>query len=458
MELPPAISTFLDHRQAEYALAPVQADLPPQVALVRAVLLTDRQGMVMALHPAGRLLDLTALKQTLTRHLEPLQDAALALLLRDCAPGAAVPALARYFHVPAAVDDGLRGADLLELPAGSLELRIRVSGETFHRLTGEDARYGDFARPVEDLYEPEPAAEDATPLAGRGDLLERIRHIRELPAMPKVAQRILQLRIDPRARAADLAGLVAMDPGLAAQVLRWASSPYYGYRGRIESVRDAIVRVLGFDTVMGIALGVAVGRSFRVPQGGPLGLNALWRRSVYCSALVGDLARAMPRQRRPTGGLASLAGLFHNFGLLLLGHAFPAEFALLNRTAAVNGHLPVAVVERHVIGVDDPPVGAWLIQSWGLPEEVVVGVRWHNRPDYAGPHRQYAQIVGLANRLLAARGIGAAGAADLVPDPDLPAPLLESLGISAETAWAVLEKTLKEREALESLSQQFAGA
>lgn len=54
--------------------------------------------------------------------------------------------------------------------------------------------------------------------------------------------------------------MVETDPALAAQVVSWAASPYYASPGKIRSVEDAIVRVLGFDLVINLALGLALGK------------------------------------------------------------------------------------------------------------------------------------------------------------------------------------------------------
>jgi HD-like signal output (HDOD) protein len=114
---------------------------------------------------------------------------------------------------------------------------------------------------------------------------KRIEQVYELPPMPELGTRILELRSNPNASAQQLANIVQLDPSLAAQVIRYASSPYYGYRGRITNVQEAISRVLGYDMVFNLALGLAVGRSFRIPDEGPLGLTRFWEHAV-CSAIL----------------------------------------------------------------------------------------------------------------------------------------------------------------------------
>lgn len=440
MNMPDAVWAFL-HRQNLPFQLPEQGE--SRAVRVRTVLLQDRQGPLLALHDAARVLDITILRQTLRRDLEPAGAGLVGQLFKGCDPGA-LPALPQLYGLPAVVDSGLFTDSPLELPVGSAEDAIRVEGAVFRSLLGS-AHYHGFAHdPPPEEEQPDPQTYAA---AAATRLRERIRHIRELPAMPEISHRILQLRINPRARASDLAVLVEADPSLAAQVIRRATSSLYGYRGRIDSVRDAIVRVLGFDQVMRLAMGIAIHKSFRVPQGGQQGLHVLWRNSMLCSALVSSLVKALPRDRRPTPGLASLAGLFHNFGRLLLGHSFPSDFALLNRFLAVNEHLPLYAVERYVVGVEDPHLGAWLMQAWNLPEEVITAVRWHHRPAYRGIHCKYAGLVCVANRLLKRRGIGEAS------QSALPEAVLQDLGLGEAAALRVLEDTLATMEGLDRISR-----
>ena len=182
------------------------------------------------------------------------------------------------------------------------------------------------------------------PSTTQGDIRRRIEQIYELPPMPAVARRVLQLRNNPGASVAELAAIVELDPSLAAQVVRYAVSPFYAYRGKIGSIHDAITRVLGFDMVMNMALGLATGKSFRNPCDGPLGLHAFWQHAVYSATLVQALAKRMLPNARPQPGMAYLAGLLHNFGFLLLGHLFLPEFKLLNKLVIAHPESPADVL------------------------------------------------------------------------------------------------------------------
>lgn len=292
-----------------------------------------------------------------------------------------------------------------------------------------------------------------------GEVRRRIEQVYELPPMPEMARRILQLRSNPDASVADLAAIIELDPSLAAQVVRYAASPFYAYRGKINSIQDAITRVLGFDLVMSMALGLATGRSFHNPIDGPLGLHAFWRHAVYTAALVQALAKRMPPQTRPQPGMVYLAGLLHNFGFLLLGHLFPPEFKLLNKLVAAHPESPVTALEKCVLGMGQAQnilemghaqIGAWLMCSWRMPDEIIVTLQEHHNPDYRGEHAVLPHLVMIADHVLKGLEIGDA------PDVDLPLQSLELVGLPEDTVRALAEQLFEDCSSLDMMARHLA--
>jgi HD-like signal output (HDOD) protein len=108
----------------------------------------------------------------------------------------------------------------------------------------------------------------------------------------------------------------------------------------------------------------------------------------------------MPVKQRPERGLIYLSGLLHNFGNLLLGHIFPPQFKLINTAVAANNHLNVADIENHILGVNYQDIGAWLMENWNMPEEVITAVRFHNNQGFWDEHAVYPNIILVANTML----------------------------------------------------------
>ena len=291
------------------------------------------------------------------------------------------------------------------------------------------------------------------------DVRKRLEQLYSLPPMPQVALRILQIKDDPDSSVEDLAACVELDPSLAAQVVRYARSPFFGYKGDINTIRDAIHKVLGFNMVTNISIGLASGKGFKNPVDGPLGLNEFWRQATYTSALVQELAKAMPKDKKPNPGVTYLAALLHNFGYLLLGHLFKPEFFLLNKLVSANPEVPVTELEKQVLGMGDAQhvislghakLGAWLMHSWNMPEEVVITIGEHHNAEYDGPHAIFPNLVLLADRLVKAKEIGDGDS------EELPQEILDRLGLTQEKIEEVFEKVMSGSDSLETLASQLA--
>lgn len=284
------------------------------------------------------------------------------------------------------------------------------------------------------------------------DLQQKVTEVSELPPIPEVAQAVLRLRDHPQADARRLARLIELDPSLAAQIIRCASSAFFGYRGKIDSVQDAVSRVLGFDKALYIASGLAAGKALRHNKEGPLGLRAFWASAVYTATLMQALAGQVSARCRPNPGLAYLAGLVHNIGFLLLGHLLEAEFALLNEAVERQPNRPLSEIEAEVLGVSHGELGLWLLRKWKLPNEVLITTLNHHNPDYRGDAAVYAHLALVADRLLKRHAIGDGDS------QELPAQVLEGLGLTLETAESTLAAVLAGREELDALINQVLRA
>lgn len=278
-----------------------------------------------------------------------------------------------------------------------------------------------------------------------------IERMTEFPVMPELAQRIMALRTEPSAR--ELAAVVELDPGIAGQLVRYATSPFFAYGGKVNSIRDAISRVLGVERAMDIALGAAAGKPFKGPTEGRLGRNAVWLHAVYSAALMQALAEsAVPAAGKLAPGVAYLCGLIHNIGFLLLGHLYPADIATLNQALSTSPNTEVPAIERQLFWTDHTQFGAWLMSQWRMPAEVVTVVRYHHDETYRGPYADYVSLALIADRLIQRLEIGDARETELTPA------LLKTVGMSEDTVLAVFQRLLDGRADLDQLAESLAGA
>ena len=162
------------------------------------------------------------------------------------------------------------------------------------------------------------------------------------------------------------------------------------------------------------------------------------------------LVKAVSADRRPSLGLAYLGGLLHNYGYLVLAHVFPPHYQLANRYIEANPHVNHSYIERHLIGVCREQIGALLMESWGMPEEVVTATRWNHISEFDGENSEYPNILYVAVNLLKAQGLYQGD-----PEP-IPAELYEKLGLAPEDAEAASQRILENKDDLLSMARSLS--
>ncbi|NOX75609.1 MAG: HDOD domain-containing protein [Gammaproteobacteria bacterium] len=455
------VRRYLDTQDVRYSImqSPVDAegrwqgkigDIAP-VSVACAKILKDVSGLVMAVLPITHRLRIDALNRQLHRRLTLAEEQDYRGVFADCAQGI-LPALGEAYGFETVIDDALLDQDFVFVASGNEGELIRMTGEDF-QLLHSNAWYGNT---FSQISERRPGADVSPPVVNKAarvpsaaQLKQRIERVTELPTLPSLAQKIIQLNANPYAHAEDLAKLVEKDPSLSAQIVRYSQSSFYGYQGKVASVRQAISRVLGYDMVMNIALGVAAARPFKGPTEGPLGLNAFWRHATYSAALAQALCKQVPRDLRPRPGTVYLSGLLHNFGFLLLGHLFPKEFGILHDAVRRQPEASVVTLEQQLLGVTHMEIGAWLMEAWNMPQEIVVVQQEHHNPEYAGPHANYVHLITLVDTLLKGHELGDAVSEEIPPN------LLVTLGLSEEAVAEALDKTIENHDDLDTMARQL---
>jgi prolyl-tRNA editing enzyme YbaK/EbsC (Cys-tRNA(Pro) deacylase) len=293
--------------------------------ILLGVVCTDEQGDLLVVLQADMLLDTVKICKGLNRTLVFADPKNSSLQEYYNQKLATYPPLPYLLGVEVIFDSNIK--DLLSsngqiyFSSGQDGILLRVSSKQFQELHEAvwSESIGVAINTIEDQKDQEPITkEKIAQISKIGRKAEegkkfivrrmrtRVKETFELPIMPPMADELLKLRVDPTANAKSLAKLVSKDPSLSAQLISWACSPYYGYPGKITSLDDAIIKVLGYDLVMNISLGIAIGQIMRIPNSGPLGLNAYWRQAIYAATLIENLINIIPVSLRPYRGLGYL--------------------------------------------------------------------------------------------------------------------------------------------------------
>ncbi len=428
--------------------------------LVRVVLLQDGKGKGQIILANDSLLDLKALNSLVERNLVPIRQSEVTHLtsIDKLVQIESAPA---FFLLPTIIDESIasaeychyeifdvEGSEIAKISLAELRNTLRESNYRVRAIS--------CTIPADKLYQGSP--NDSADL----DLIfnsirnfttlrikQRLEETLEIPPLPQTAQRILELRSNPNANVSDLAEIVEMDASLAAQVVSWASSPYYAAPSKIRSVQDAISRVLGFELVSNLAVGMALGNTLSLPKDFPDGFTPYWLQSVYCSTVIEAIVKLIPANKRPSQGLACLAGLLHNFGYLVLAHIFPPHFSAICRHVEANPAISHVAIDHHLLGVTREQISAWLLQLWNMPKEVCVGIRFQHELEYEGEHSVYANLILIAMRVLRLHGIGDA------PPEEVPLAIYKKYDLDPEEVLAVVQKVVASDEELKQIAANF---
>ena len=233
-------------------------------------------------------------------------------------------------------------------------------------------------------------------------------YVADLMAFPFTVAKVLQLAESEKSAASDLAKVIQTDPVISAQLLKISNSVLFAsLNRRIGSVKDAIIRV-GFRETKRLVMSMTVMKLISSSNKN-LGFDRtdFWYHSLVCGILSERLARQMGTVNAEE---AFLAGILHDFGILLLDEFFPTIFSkVLEETA--NNSRQFIISEKALLGVTHNEIIAELFSKWKLPESVTDGIihqyQFHEYKDNLDtPSKKISLCIGLADILAKTVSLG----------------------------------------------------
>ena len=273
---------------------------------------------------------------------------------------------------------------------------------------------------------------------------ELVSKVKNLPPVSQAALKVVGLLDEPAVSNDDVVQVLKCDNVLTAKLLRACNSSYFGLEEPVSSVDQAVL-VLGHQQILHIVLTLAFGGAMIVPLPGyAVEANELWHHSLVTASAAEALVRdGIDLDVEPP--VAFTVGLLHDIGKLVLGQALTPEIQTTVRERIEQGASRITA-ERDILGTDHGEVGAFLLQSWRLPEEIVEAVGHHHCP-VVTPKLRLSAVAHVANCI--AHLVGSApGWESYAINADQPAAI--AMGLTSDKVDGL---TIAVRDSLERVDQ-----
>jgi putative nucleotidyltransferase with HDIG domain len=199
------------------------------------------------------------------------------------------------------------------------------------------------------------------------EIRRRLEGARNLPTLPGVVARLLEMVDSPETTGRQLGLELAKDQVLSAKILKLVNSGFYGFSQPISTIPHAVT-MLGFETVKSLVVGSSVLEMMEEA------LPGLWEHSLAC-ARTGTLIAQHIELAQPEE--VSVIGLLHDLGKVLLFQCFADEFQRV-RTLVDDKGMLFSDAEQAVMGVNHGEMAGWLLEKWTLPPKLVDPITNHH--------------------------------------------------------------------------------
>ena len=206
--------------------------------------------------------------------------------------------------------------------------------------------------------------------------------ISALPPLPATAQKILACFGDEFIDALRVGEVVEGDPGICARLLGLANSAYFGLAVPVNTIDEAISRVLGVDTVRSLVLAMAIQQSFNSKDCPAFCVDRFWQQSLLAAECCKRIVAADHKASDSDRDLAYSSGLCHNLGLMALTHMDPVGTnSVLSMHGAKSAQRTLSQYFVEAFETDHKIMSAELGRTWSLPEPMVNAYQYRAFPN-----------------------------------------------------------------------------
>jgi HD-like signal output (HDOD) protein len=233
------------------------------------------------------------------------------------------------------------------------------------------------------------------PLAGKFSPAQLVSRIHELPPLPTLVTRALDMLSDPDMDIKEVEKVIGKDQSLVTKLIKISNSALYGGLQRVESINQALAR-LGAKTTKSLILSASMQTYFFSSNPGMKTWGQfLWQHAAECGMAARRIARAVKYDEPEK---AFVGGVLHDIGklvLLLVDADTYRQIQNLGKRESLCDH----EAERKILQTDHMEIGELLMEKWKMPSSAKACVKYHHNVESAEKDGDLAGIVAYANHL-----------------------------------------------------------
>ncbi|MCA9266013.1 MAG: HDOD domain-containing protein, partial [Planctomycetales bacterium] len=195
----------------------------------------------------------------------------------------------------------------------------------------------------------------------------------QLPSLPTVAVRLLELSGCPDTPISDVVATVKTDPAICGRIMKAANSAHVGLRSPVSSIERAVM-CLGSNVITSLALSFTLVDQNKAPKALRGIYDSFWLQSLIRASTAELLARELPRADKCE---LFLSGLLVHVGQLAMIKTIPEEYAPVLQEYQENNQ-SLCELETARFGFSHVEVGQRLMEGWRLPTALIDAVRLHH--------------------------------------------------------------------------------
>jgi HD-like signal output (HDOD) protein len=195
----------------------------------------------------------------------------------------------------------------------------------------------------------------------------------EIPPLPAALARLIAEVNQPEPDIDKVAKLISSTPELAAKVIKTVNSALYGLRTPVTNVKHAVT-LLGLRDIRSIALAYGTMEALPRPNADLFDQVGFWTDSLLRATLARSLAKRSTRGQLEEAFTSSLlADVALPVLLTVWSEYYEPVIAEWRQTSR-----RLSEIEREHFRWDHAQAGAWILQSWEFPEEMVCFIGAHD--------------------------------------------------------------------------------